>query len=115
MSGINYEVALYNTPFFENLVSELYRISRYKTNIFKKIKTVEDFNKKLSFEERMILKDLSKKENRIILEILSVKRWFDLPIETKNYFIQVLGEKYDSCPDFDEPDLQLNRLQTGSS
>ena len=42
MSNLNYDIALYNTPFFENLVSEFYRISRNKRNIYKKIRNEED-------------------------------------------------------------------------
>jgi type I restriction-modification system DNA methylase subunit len=96
MQSYNYEIALYNTPFFENLVSELYRICRYKSNILKKIRTSEEYLKKLSFEERLILKDLSKKENQILLEIMAHKRWLDLPRDTVEYFIRALGEKYES-------------------
>jgi len=96
MSNLNYDIALYNTPFFENLVSEFYRISRYKRNIYKKIRNEDDYKKKLSYEERIILKDLSEKENKIILEILVNKNWLDLPSGTIDYFISNLGEQYNS-------------------
>jgi hypothetical protein len=96
MSSINYDIALYNTPFFENLVSEFYRISKYKRNIYKKIRNEDDYRKKLSFEERIILKDLSEKENKIILEILVNKNWLNLPSGTIDYFVSNLGEKYNS-------------------
>lgn len=95
MANINFEIALYNTPFFEELVSELYRVSRYKRNIYRKIRTEEDYNKKLSYEERIILKDLSEKENRILLEILVNKNWLNLPTETVDYFANILGDKYE--------------------
>jgi hypothetical protein len=52
MPGLSYEIALYNSPLFEELVSELYRISRYKRNIYSKVKNVDEFHKKLSVEER---------------------------------------------------------------
>lgn len=94
MANINFEIALYNSPFFEELVSELYRISRYKRNIYRNIKTEEDYKKKLSFEERAILKDLSKKENKILLEILVNKHWLNLPSETVDFFVDALGDKY---------------------
>jgi len=94
MSNLNYDIALYNTPFFENLVSEFYRISRNKRNIYKKIRNEEDYREKLSYEERVILKDLSEKENKIILEILVNKNWLDLPSGTIDYFVSNLGEQY---------------------
>lgn len=94
MSNINFEIALYNSPFFEELVSELYRISRYKRNIYKKIRSEDEYKKKLSFEERAILKDLSKKENKLLLEILVNKHWLNLPTETVDFFVEALGDKY---------------------
>ncbi|KAF0153194.1 MAG: hypothetical protein FD143_271 [Ignavibacteria bacterium] len=75
MSQINFDIVLYSSPYFENLVSELYRISRYKRNIYKKIRTEDEFSKKLSSEERTILKYLSEKENQILIEILANKQW----------------------------------------
>lgn len=96
MSHINYDIALYNSPFFEDLVNELFRISRYKRNIYKNIRNEEDYKKKLSFEERSILKDLSAKENKIILEILVNKHWLDLPSNFIDYFSENLGGKYNS-------------------
>lgn len=94
MSNINYDIALYNSPLFEDLVSEFYRISRYKRNIYRKIKNEEEYNKKLSWEERTILKDLSEKENKIILEILLNKNWLNLPLQTIEYFESKFGDKY---------------------
>lgn len=102
MSHINYDIALYNSPFFEELVSELFRISRYKRNIYKNIRNEEEYKKKLSFEERSILKDLSAKENKIILEILINKHLLDLPSNFIDYFSKNLGEKYN--PEFSMAD-----------
>jgi len=107
MSQTNYDIALYNSPYFENLISELYRISRYKRNIYRKIHNEQEYNVKLSFEERMILKDLSEKENKILLEILVNKNWLNLPSESIDFFMEKLGtnkyklqcseeERYDS-------------------
>lgn len=96
MSNINYDIALYNSPFFEELVSELFRISRYKRNIYKKIRNEEEYRKKLSFEERSILKDLSAKENKIILEILVNKHWLNLLPSSIDFFTENLGDKYNS-------------------
>lgn len=96
MSQINFDIALYNSPFFEELVSELFRISRYKRNIYKKIRNEEEYSKKLSFEERSILKDLSAKENKIILEILVNKYWLNLPSSTIDFFTEKFGDKYNS-------------------
>jgi hypothetical protein len=94
MSQTNYDIALYNSPYFENLISELYRISRYKRNIYRKIRTEQEYNKKLSFEERMILKDLSEKENKILLEILVNKNWLNLPQESMGPFMEKLISEY---------------------
>jgi hypothetical protein len=94
MSTINYEIALYNSPSFEELVSELYRISRYKRNIYRKIKNEDEYKQKLSFEERLILKDLSEKENNILLEILVNKYFLDLPQDSFNFISQQLKNKY---------------------
>jgi hypothetical protein len=96
MSQISYDIALYSSPFFEHLISELFRISRYKRNIYKKIRSEEDYSKKLSFEERTILKDLSEKENKILLEIMASKNWLNLPEDVVEYFVEKLGDKYNS-------------------
>ncbi|TSA29474.1 MAG: hypothetical protein D4R68_02270 [Ignavibacteriales bacterium] len=106
MSHINYDIALYNSPFFEDLVSELFRISRYKRNIYKNIRNEEEYKKRLSFEERSILKDLSAKENKIILEILINKHWLDLPSNFIDYFSKNLDEKYN--PNFSTVDDKYN-------
>ena len=45
MSSINYDIALYNSPLFEDLVSEFYRISRYKRNIYRKIRNEDEYHK----------------------------------------------------------------------
>ena len=96
MSTINYDIALYNSPLFEDLVSEFYRISRYKRNIYRKIRNEDEYNKKLSWEERTILKDLSEKENKIILEILLNKNWLNLPSQSIEYFESKFGGKCSS-------------------
>ena len=106
MSHINYDITLYNSPFFEELVSELFRISRYKRNIYKKIRNEEEYKKKLSYEERSILKDLSVKENKIILEILVNKHWLDLPSNFIDYLEKNLDEKYN--PNFSTVDEKYN-------
>ncbi len=95
MSQINYDIALYNSPFFENLVTELFRICRYKSNIYKRIRSEEEYSQKLSYEERYILEDLSEKENKILLEIMASKNWLNLPAESVNFFVEKLGDKYE--------------------
>lgn len=106
MSSINYDIALYNSPLFEDLVSEFYRISRYKRNIYRKIRNEDEYHKKLSWEERTILKDLSEKENKIILEILINKHWLDLPSNFIDYLGKNLDEKYN--PNFSTVDDKYN-------
>jgi len=87
LSRINFDIVLYNSPFFENLVNEFHRISKYKRNIYRKIKNEEEYSKKLSNEERFILKDLSDKENRILLEILANKQWLKSTEDISYVFI----------------------------
>lgn len=103
MSQINFDIVLYSSPFFENLVNEFHRISKYKRNIYKKIRNEEEYLKKLSNEERIILKDLSEKENKILLEILANKQWLtilkkeqnatlpDLRVELSSSIYELLG------------------------
>ena len=95
MSHLNFDIALYSSPFFENLVSEFYRISRYKRNIYKKIRNEEEYKKKLSPEERAILHDLSVKENKVLLEILTHKNWVKENGEIKSTIAEIISEKYE--------------------
>ncbi|MEW6654092.1 MAG: hypothetical protein AB1394_11575 [Bacteroidota bacterium] len=94
MSQLKFDIVLYSSPFFESLVSEFYRISRYKRNIYKKIRNEEEFAKKLSNEERTILKDLSEKENRILIEILANKQWL-----VKQQFEDCAYDRYELNPE----------------
>lgn len=87
MSQVNFDIVLYNSPFFENLVNEFHRISKYKRNIYRKIRNEEEYSKKLSNEERFILKDLSDKENRILLEILANKQWLKSTDDASYVFV----------------------------
>lgn len=89
MSRINYDIALYRSPYYENLIEELYRISSQKRNIYKKIKTEHDYRTKLSFEEKGILSHLSDRENKILFEILTHKDWF----AQNDLFINSLKQK----------------------
>jgi hypothetical protein len=73
VSSIYYEIFLYNNAFFENLVGEFYRINKYKSNIYRKIKNEQEYFTKLSNEERLILEDLTKKEKKLLDEILKHK------------------------------------------
>jgi hypothetical protein len=105
MSQTNYDIALYNSPYFENLVSEFYRIGRYKRNIYRKIRNEQEYNNKLSFEERMILKDLSEKENKILLEILVNKNWLNLSDESFGDCMEkLIGEYKLKCSEEDKYD-----------
>lgn len=108
MSNINYDIALYNSPYFEDLVNELFRISRYKRNIYKNIRNEEEYRKKLSFEERTILKDLTDKENKIILEILVNKQWLNLPRSSIDFFTENLGDKYNSLSSVENEKYENN-------
>lgn len=109
MSQLNFDIMLYSSPFFESLVSEFYRISRYKRNIYKKIRNEEEFTKKLSNEEKIILKDLSEKENRILIEILANKQWLVMqkpgPATDNRY--ELCPEKFEFLnSEFDEKKAQ---------
>jgi len=75
MSRINYELTLYHSPYHDTLVEELSNIIKQKKNIYRNILTERDFNSKLSFEEREILKHLISKEDKILLELIEHKGW----------------------------------------
>lgn len=75
MSRINYELTLYHSPYHDTLVEELSSIIKQKKNIYRNIQTERDFNSKLSFEEREILKHLISKEDKILLELIEHKGW----------------------------------------
>lgn len=81
VSTIYYEIFLYNNAFFESLIGEFYRINKYKSNIYKKIKNEKEYFTKLSNEERLILEDLTKKEKVLLDEILKHKL---IDINSKN-------------------------------
>ncbi len=75
MSRINYELTLYHSPYHDTLVEELSNIIKQKKSIYRNILTERDFNSKLSFEEREILKHLISKEDKILLELIEHKGW----------------------------------------
>ena len=75
MSLLNYEITLYNTPYIDNLVSELQSVIRKKKSLCKDVKSEKDYHKKLSFEERQFIKHLSAEEDRILLQLIEHKGW----------------------------------------
>lgn len=75
MSNINYEITLYHSPYHDTLVEELGSLIKQKKSIYKNIYSESEFNDKLSYEEREILKHLIAKEDRILLELIKHKRW----------------------------------------
>lgn len=104
MSKINFDIALYRSPYFENLVEELYRISIQKRSIYKKIKTEDDYKNKLSFEERGILNHITDCENKILIEIISYKDWFTQSDGCLQKLKHKLGIK-PNIPDKEEYDI----------
>lgn len=75
MSKINYEITLYHSPYHDTLVEELTNLIKQKKSIYKRIHTEKDFETKLSFEEREILKHLISKEDKILMELVEHKGW----------------------------------------
>jgi hypothetical protein len=95
MSQINFDITLYNSPLYYDLIGELYRISQYKRKIYQNIRNADQYRSLLSWEERAILDDLSEKENKIILEILTNKQWLGLPNSCIEVLSKQLDNKYD--------------------
>ena len=75
MSRLNLEITLYHTSYIENLASELQSIIKKKKNLYKDVKSENDFLKKLSFEERQFIKHLTLEEDKILLQLLEQKGW----------------------------------------
>lgn len=75
MSKINYEITLYHSPYHDTLLEELSNLIKQKKSIYRKIKSEREFESKLSYEEREILKHLILKEDKILLELIEHKGW----------------------------------------
>lgn len=75
MSKINYEITLYHSPYHDTLLEELSNLIKQKKSIYRKIKSEREFESKLSYEEREILKHLISKEDKILLELIEHKGW----------------------------------------
>lgn len=80
MSSIEKEMVLYNTPYFEELISEFYRIIIFKRHLYKSIKNHDEFLKNLTIEEKKILTELNLKETSLLKEIVNLKNIPELNI-----------------------------------
>ena len=97
INKINYEITLYNSPYYDNLIQDLIQVNRQKKNILKRIKSEEDYQNLLDFEERKFLQYLSKKEGDLLKEIMTLKQAFNYENTTGNNW-KISPEKND---DFD--------------
>ena len=84
MSYLNYEITLYNSPYHDTLLEELSSIIKQKKNFYRHIQSEKDFNEKLSFEERQIIKHLISKENKILYELIEHKGWLKNNVVSEN-------------------------------
>ncbi len=87
MSKLNYEITLYHSPYHDSLIEELQSIIRQKKNMYRKIYSENEIDNKLSFEEKEIIKYLTAKEDKILLELIEHKGWterFELSESEKN-------------------------------
>ena len=75
MSRLNFEITLYHTPYIENLLTELQSVINQKRTLYRNVKSESDFHKKLTFEEREIIKHLTLEEERILLKLIDHKGW----------------------------------------
>lgn len=77
MSKLNYEITMYHSPYHDTLVEELSNIIKQKKSIYRRIQSEKDFNEKLSYEEREIMKHLIAKEDKILIELIEHKGWLN--------------------------------------
>ena len=75
MSKISYEITLYHSPYHDTLVEELSSLIKQKKSIYRRIHSEKDFETKLSYEEREILRHLISKEDKILRELVEHKGW----------------------------------------
>lgn len=92
MSKINYEITLYHSPYHDTLVEELSNLIKQKKSIYRKIKSEKDFETKLSFEEREILKHLIAKEDKILMELVEHKGWIKRVADYQESFSSGIDE-----------------------
>lgn len=59
----------------KNLLVELQSVTQQKRKILRKVKTEEELQTKLSYDERQILKHLDNKENEILMNLVELKGW----------------------------------------
>ena len=59
------------------MIEELSNIIKQKKSIYRHIHSEQDFERKLSFEEKEILKHLISKEDKILLELVEHKGWIN--------------------------------------
>lgn len=86
MPNLNYEITLYRSPYHDTLVEELSSIIKQKKNIYRHIQSETDFENKLCFEEKEILKHLILKEDKILLELIEHKGWLSRFEEVEELF-----------------------------
>jgi hypothetical protein len=75
MPNLNYELSLLNSPYFDNLLTELKIILEQKKKLLTGIRNSKDFNEKLSFAEIGIYGFILKREEKLLLELVNIKGW----------------------------------------
>jgi len=92
MSKVNYELTLYHSPYHDTLLEELSILIKQKKSIYRNIHSKKDFETKLSFEERAILKHLMAKENKILRELVEHKGWIKRVADYEQTFSSEIDE-----------------------
>lgn len=91
MNSLNYEFSFLNSPYHESLINSLIDISTQKRKLASRLKSEDDYFNKLTYEERSAYQYLSQEENRILLEIITVKGWFNSNSEHISYSGEVVN------------------------
>lgn len=84
MENLNFEITLNHSPFYDNLLIELQSVAEQKKKILRKVKSAEEIEDKLSFNEKQILKHLMDKESEILMQLIEVKGWSVNTLKRKN-------------------------------
>ena len=84
MENLNLEITLNHSPFYDNLLVELQSVAEQKKKILRKVKSQDEIEEKLSFNERQILKHLINKESEILMQLIEIKGWTVSTLKRKN-------------------------------
>lgn len=96
MNDFNYEITLNNTPYYIDLLNELYDTLNKKQKILSRIRFKAEINALMDYQDRHLLKHLNMKEDELLREILSLKGW------DKHSKVEAANSEIKNSGDFDE-------------